>query len=41
MVKRGFNEKDAEKMVDKNLKDAMKVRPGATPGKLAEIVSTL
>ena len=41
LVKRGFNEKDAEKMVDKNLKDAMKVRPGATPGKLAEIVSTL
>lgn len=41
LVKRGFNEKDAEKMVDKNLKDAMKIRPSATPGKLAEIVSTL
>ncbi|QFR55785.1 hypothetical protein JC221_139 [Yersinia phage JC221] len=41
LVKRGFNEKDAEKMTDKHLEDAMKIRPGATPGKLAEIVSTL
>lgn len=41
MVKRGFNEKDAAKMVDKHLKAAMSIRPGATPGKLAEIVSTI
>lgn len=41
LVKQGSNEKDATKIVDKNLADAMKVRPGATPSKLAEVVMSL
>lgn len=41
LVKKGSNEADATKIVDKNLNDALKVRPGATPAKLAEIVMIL
>ncbi|QDH49042.1 hypothetical protein PHYNN_253 [Pantoea phage Phynn] len=41
LVKKGSNEADATKTVDKNLNDALKVRPGATPAKLAEIVMVL
>ncbi|EOV0283798.1 hypothetical protein ACOIP5_002734 [Salmonella enterica] len=41
LVKRGFNIDTATALVAKNLADALKVRPDATPGRLAEIVTCL
>ncbi|WP_426770747.1 hypothetical protein [Enterobacter cloacae complex sp. 363J6] len=38
LVKNGFNENDAVVMVEKNLNDALKVRPEAKPAKLAEVI---
>ncbi|UGV22838.1 hypothetical protein INVICTA_68 [Cronobacter phage vB_CsaM_Invicta] len=38
LVKNGFNENDAVAMVEKNLNDALKVRPEAKPAKLAEVI---
>ena len=41
LVKYGNNPKDVEKMVDKNFDYAVRVYPGATPAKLADVISTL
>ncbi|MLT78299.1 hypothetical protein DRT35_24620 [Salmonella enterica subsp. enterica] len=41
LVKRGFNIDTAKTMVEKNIAFAVKIRPEAKPGKLAEIVTCL
>ncbi|AEX26496.1 hypothetical protein KP27_019 [Klebsiella phage KP27] len=38
LVKNGFNEENAVVMVEKNLDDALKIRPEAKPAKLAEVI---
>ncbi|ECQ3321634.1 hypothetical protein GIZ89_23785 [Salmonella enterica] len=41
LVKRGWNIDTAKTLVEKNIAFAVKIRPEATPGKLAEIVTCL
>ncbi|EOC0702405.1 hypothetical protein ACIU3Q_005607 [Salmonella enterica subsp. enterica serovar Kokomlemle] len=41
LVKRGFNIDMATALVTQNLADAVKIRPEAKPGKLAEIVTCI
>ncbi|EFT2540886.1 hypothetical protein K3X72_002473 [Salmonella enterica] len=41
LVKRGWNIDTAKTLVEKNIAFAVKIRPEAKPGKLAEIVTCL
>ncbi|HBM0000056.1 TPA: hypothetical protein LT059_004642 [Salmonella enterica subsp. enterica serovar Kodjovi] len=41
LVKRGWNIDTAKTLVEKNIASAVKIRPEAKPGKLAEIVTCL
>ncbi len=41
LVKKGYNSSDAVVMVSENIESALLIRPGATPSKLAEVISCI